>query len=862
MLRTLPIVLIVRFALANSAHADPGTPAPDVIVPPALETFVPAEYPPAAREAGREAAVDLELVVGADGKVVDARVLTPAGDGFDEAAVAAARAFQFRPATRGGVPVAVKIRYRYVFELTTPTAEPPVEPSAPPPPAPGRLEGRVLSRADGEPLIGVDVVIAGAGAERALITDADGRFDAGDLPPGDYEIRIVALEHGELRRIETVASGEAASLVYRLDPIAGEGDTEYGATATVAAPEREITRRTIGAEQLTRLAGTRGDALRVVELLPGIARPPGGAGVIIVRGSSPEDSAVFFEGAPVPNLYHFGGLTSFANGNLLSNIDLYAGNFSTRYGRKIGGIIEVGLRDPHRDRLHGVVDVNLLDASAQVEGPIAGDWSFAAAARRSTVDAWFGSVMPQDVVSVTAAPVYDDYQAYAVWKPGADDRVRLMVYGTRDRFRLEFDQSMDDSDPGKHGTLGMENAAHKAQVDWFHRFSADAEQDLRVNAGYWGISQELGEEWNMDVDAFELVVRDEQRIRLSRRVRLAAGLDISYLGGPVVYRGPQWRQVEGNPDAAGAPIDSLPISTVDQVAHFFRPAAFAEATVTVVDPLEVTAGARVDYFGEIDQVTFDPRATARLALGPATTLKGGVGLFHQPPEYGQAIDGIGDPDLRAVSAMHYTLGVDRRLGAAASVGVDGFYKSLDDLPRNGATDGDFEQVGTGRIYGVELMGRLQPRGPLSGFVSYTLSKSERDDGEGGWRPFDYDQTHILTVGGSWKMGAGWELGGTFRYTTGNPETPVIGAFYNADFDTYTAMYGPVNSARQPAFHRLDVRLEKQFTIGGGRLAAYLDLQNAYNNRSREGTSYNYDYSEQTPIYGLPILPSIGVRGEL
>jgi hypothetical protein len=151
---------------------------------------------------------------------------------------------------------------------------------------------------------------------------------------------------------------------------------------------------------------------------------------------------------------------------------------------------------------------------------------------------------------------------------------------------------------------------------------------------------------------------------------------------------------------------------------------------------------------------------------------------------------------------------------------------------------------------------------VSGFLAYTLSRSQREDGMGGWRPFDYDQTHILTLAGAWQLGRGWELGGTFRYTTGNPETPVVGSFYNADLDLYSPVYGDVNSERSPAFHRLDVRLEKRFVVGGGTVATYLDVQNAYNRRSIEGTRYNFDYSEQTAIRGLPIIPSLGVRGEL
>ena len=153
------------------------------------------------------------------------------------------------------------------------------------------------------------------------------------------------------------------------------------------------------------------------------------------------------------------------------------------------------------------------------------------------------------------------------------------------------------------------------------------------------------------------------------------------------------------------------------------------------------------------------------------------------------------------------------------------------------------------------------------FVTYTISRSERRDHPNSqpalpWRLFDYDQTHILTTAGTWRIGRGWQVGGTFRLVSGNPETPVIGSVYNADRDVYRPIYGAVNSARNPLFHRLDVRVEKQWHPGRMLLAAYLDLQNAYNQQNREIGGYGFDYRQRVDVTGLPILPSIGLRGEL
>jgi hypothetical protein len=132
----------------------------------------------------------------------------------------------------------------------------------------------------------------------------------------------------------------------------------------------------------------------------------------------------------------------------------------------------------------------------------------------------------------------------------------------------------------------------------------------------------------------------------------------------------------------------------------------------------------------------------------------------------------------------------------------------------------------------------------------------------GYRLFDFDQTHILTFASTVRLGRGWELGGTFRYVTGNPRTPIVGSTFDANTGLYTAQLGRINSLRNPAFNRLDVRVEKTWTFDAWRLAAYLDIQNVYNAENPEGVQYSYDYSQSNSIRGIPIIPIIGVRGEL
>ncbi len=134
---SVPIVLAALLPWAGVAAAQPppaGQARPDAsgaaITPPLLRSRVEATYPPDAQRERLEATVGLEIVIAEDGHVADARVTAPAGHGFDEAAVAAARQFTFAPARRGGVAIRSSVQLGYEFHLPPPT------PAPPPPPAP------------------------------------------------------------------------------------------------------------------------------------------------------------------------------------------------------------------------------------------------------------------------------------------------------------------------------------------------------------------------------------------------------------------------------------------------------------------------------------------------------------------------------------------------------------------------------------------------------------------------------------------------------------------------------------------------------------------------------------------------------
>jgi hypothetical protein len=149
-----------------------------------------------------------------------------------------------------------------------------------------------------------------------------------------------------------------------------------------------------------------------------------------------------------------------------------------------------------------------------------------------------------------------------------------------------------------------------------------------------------------------------------------------------------------------------------------------------------------------------------------------------------------------------------------------------------------------------------------GWLTYSLIRSERQDHPGlPYRLFDFDQTHVFNILASYDLGHGWEVGSRFRFTSGLPRTPIIGAFFDSNTQQYQPIFGPQNSIRIPPFYQLDARIEKAIVMRRTKLNVFLDLQNLTNRKNPEEFIYNYNFSVRSNITGLPTLAVVGARFE-
>lgn len=842
-----------RVVAPTEAAPAPPPPAATITLP-VIKHDEGAEYPARALKDGVKDAVTVSLILELDatGAVTKATVEAPAGHGFDEAAIAAAEKLTFEPARRNSVAIAAKIKHRYVFS-----------------PPPSRLVGKALAATSDKPLAGASVILRAAdGTERATAVEENGAWAFANLPPGNYRITIAASGFKTQTIEQDVAPGEEVKNVLRLSPdVVAPGpavqatapdDEEEEIRVKGVRPAREVTRRTLERREMNRIPGTNGDALRSLQNLPGVARPPALLGLLIVRGSAPQDTSVFVDGTLVPLVYHFGGLSSVVPTEMLEKIDFYPGNFSAQYGRAMGGIVDVGIRDPRKDKLHGMAQVDFIDARVLAEGPIVKNsgWSFAVAGRRSYVDVWLKPVLVAAGTGVTTAPVYYDYQAMVAKDFNKNTSLRMLFFGSDDKLDILI-KTANATDPALAGGISAHTGFWRLQGRFKSKLGKDTDFRLMAAVGEDFIDFSLGDNF-FTLRSHPITTRAELAQKIAPGVTANVGLDMLYAPYDVHVRFPPMPRPGEAPSGPG--LSRPPLETTDNGA-VYQPALFTEFEITPWRGARLVPGARLDYAKSTKAFDLAPRVIARqdLTTGfPRTTAKGGAGVFFQPPQPVETNLVFGQKGLTSNRAIHYDVGVEQEITRNVNISIEGFYKQFDHLvvPRLG-------NQGRGHAYGIETLLRYTPDARFFGWVAYTISRSVRQDTPSSpVNLIQFDQTHILTVLGSYRLGRGWEIGGRFRLVSGSLYTPRAYGFTdeNAGANLALQSYPPLGE-RLPMFHQLDIRLDKTWTFTSWKFGFYADVQNVYNRANAEGVSNNYNNTQRIYASGLPILPSLGIRGE-
>jgi len=853
----------------NTKQPQETAKQPQLTKSPALMESAPAVFPPEMEAEQKSGTVVLELEIDEEGHVQNVLVLESAGPEFDKAAVEAAWKYRFSPAEVDDKPAPVRIHYRSEF-FFRPKEETP--PEVLPDDTLGEFSGELVERGTRAPIVEALVVLGEGETAQETFSDKEGRFSFENLPHGLWKLSVSSPEHERLVVEENIAPGKRTKARYYVQK------KTYGAFQTTVhgtKDKREVSQVSLQQEEIRLIPGTQGDAFKVLFNLPGVARTPFGMGMIVVRGSRPNDTRFYIDDVHIPLMFHFGGLFATVNSSLLERLDYEPGNFGAAYGRSIGGLVKGNIRPPASNGLHGYADVNFFDTSVLVEGPVGKGWSVLAGGRRSYIDAllpfFLKSSVSEDELKLTVAPRYYDYQLRAEHRSEEkNSRFFVFIFGADDKLKLLMPNNKLDVE-GRN-SFGTTMRFDRLAVGWERRFSDKLFFKTRNSLGHDAMGLSLGNDVFLDAKQFPLTSRNEFSFAFGENTTLRVGADLSHKFISYEVQTPAWPKANQIPN----PMFSQQLLREKTNQSHFEPAVYAEVQHSPFEGFQVVGGLRADYNHHIGKAWVDPRLAVSHSLAEWFKLKGAVGLFQQPPDYmnGQTSAVLGNPNLKHESSVHSSLGVEAKLTKAIDLDIQFYSKYGFNITRQ--TLGDdaqasldaedttraWENSGSTRAYGMEILLRHQLTDRFFGWIAYSLSRTEVTDlSNGGYRRSRFDQPHNLIVVASYKLPWGFVLGGKLRYTSGSLSTPVLGTVVDANGGYYFPLYGRLYSERLPDFFQLDVRLDKRFVFNRWMLSLYLDVQNITGRKNPEFPGYSYDYTERENVSGLPLFPVLGIRAE-
>ncbi|HFE37672.1 MAG TPA: hypothetical protein ENK06_04515, partial [Gammaproteobacteria bacterium] len=537
------------------------------------------------------------------------------------------------------------------------------------------LSVTVLEKGSGDAIEGATVVLGESGEYD--VTDETGNILFEDIAA---VTKIKILNPGYETLEKNVHKNTQTITLYLL-PISVDGET----LEVVEDRIQEKTSKIILTEpELRRIPGTAGDPLKVVTTLPGVVSGSGqgGPGALYVRGSGREDNGVLINRIPVEYLFHFGDLSGISpstiNPSLIKDFNAFLGGFPVEYDDKLGGILDVQLRNPRNDRRHYNMRLAIHEAAFLVEGPVQeknDNDSFYVAGRMSYLDRILtpktinklinaqASEEEKNDFTIVTLPRY--YDAQANWhrelKKGFLD---VYYFAAGDSLAANLNAT-EDTDPELVGDLSIDLSYHSVGVNWLHRYN-----NALTQIGTWSIrrfnaNQQIGtdtltgESFFVDTKNTFATFDPQLKWRINNKHELTFGSNISRIWTPIDL----YISVLPTEDNVNFNFTTSEKFRIDTVLRAGMISPYVKHRWAISDKLNSTIGLRYSYLkasGGIEMSAFSPRAAIEYQINKQLLLTASWGKYVQFPEGATIVSGIGNPRMGFTEAEHRILGLEYR----------------------------------------------------------------------------------------------------------------------------------------------------------------------------------------------------------
>ncbi|MCB0610711.1 MAG: TonB-dependent receptor, partial [Lewinella sp.] len=627
------------------------------------------------------------------------------------------------------------------------------------------------------------------------------------------------------------------------------------------------------------------DLIKAIQLLPGVQTVGEGQSGFFVRGGGSDQNILLLDEAPVYNASHLLGFFSVFNADAIKDVQLYKGGIPASYGGRLSSVLDIRMKDGNNKQFSGSGGIGTISSRLTLEAPIVKDkGSFIVSGRRTYVDAFLPLFANNDSTLKDSKLYFYDLNLKANYQLSEKDRLFLSGYFGRDVFgasnaRVEWGNGT--------GTLR-----------WNHIFSNKLFSNLTFI--YSDFDYAISQEDNVEGFKWDSKIRD-----------LSAKFDFNYFLNPknsikFGYQGIRHSFSPGYARGTGSETiyNSLKLPETTSLEH----GVYIENEQEISPSLSASYGIRASLFQNLGKATvyhynenyqvtdsttygagkvynsyfnLEPRVGLRLKIDDDKSVKASYNRmvqYMQLASNSQSSSPLdiwfpSSPNVKPQIADQVALGYFQNFrNNTYETSIEVYYKKT----RNAVDFKDYAELllneylegelrfGEARAYGAEFLIRKN-KGKLTGWIGYTLSKSERrikEINKGNWYNTDYDKTHDVAVVMTYELNKRSSFSLNWVYGTGAPTTfPTGRLYYNGEV---IPVYSDRNAYRMPDYHRMDVSYILKNREKPGRKLFWdlnFSIYNVYNRHNPYTITFKEDsekpgetYAEKT--YLFPILPSV------
>ena len=678
------------------------------------------------------------------------------------------------------------------------------------------INGSVKDKLSGESIMGAIIRIDQVPS--VVVSSNEYGFYSISLPKGEYNLRISYVGYEE-KRIPITLNGPLSIPIFL--------ETKNQLAEVIVESKRKddnLIKAQMGTETLNMKSISKvpvifgeKDVLKTIQLLPGVKSAGDGNSGFYVRGGAADQNLILLDEAPVYNASHLLGFFSTFNSDAIKDATLIKGNGPAQYGGRLSSVLDVKMKEGNNKNYTVNGGLGLISSRLSIEGPIQEDKSsFILSGRRTYADVFLKA---SDKYKDNILYFYD-FNAKANYK--IDDKNRIYFSGYFGKDELGLGSSFGINWGNKTGTIRWNRVINNKLF---------LNTSLIYSNYNYNVGLKNGEtNFNVNSNIKDLNLKQDYTFYLNPSNTIRFGFNsILHTITPSIFSG----TVSNNVNKVGR--------------NGLENALYINNNFKVNQQLTIDYGLRVSGYtimgGDIynlyngDQKTssillqkssfgksylnFEPRVTSNYRINEFSSFKLAYArnvqhlhLLSNATASSPSDQWIGDSyNIKPELADQTSIGYARNFkNNTYELGAELYYKALQNQldykdGTNINTISDVESAllfGIGRAYGFELITKKKT-GVVSGWVSYTLSKTERKiEGinNGNWYNAKQDKTHDISIVSIVELNPKWSISGVFVYNTGNAVSFPTGKYVLGGQTIF--QYACRNANRMPAYHRMDI----------------------------------------------------------